>query len=413
MNKEVLQPLSGFRDYSGPTKDWLIAGLRKVFLQYGYQPLETPAIERQELLLKDYGEEAQKLLYLFEDNGKRKVGLRYDLTLPLARFYASNYQSLPTPYKRFEIGPVWRAERAQKGRLRQFTQADIDIVGAPGLAAEKEILSIVAGVERTVGLTFEVQLNDRAVVAAVFNKLKIVEGSRQKLLQTLDKKDKISEEALVEELLKLGVTDVQLRQIRSLFLENETLEDVARLVGEELIAPIIELMETARRIGVNAAFIPSMVRGLDYYTGTIIECRVEGYPSSVAGGGRYDNLVEGLIGQRVPAVGVSFGVDRLVDILDQQGQTNDSAMFIARLPETSSELDPWVENLRQAGCNVEVFLDETVELGKQIKYADKRGYQEMLIPLLEDWKQGKIVRKNLQSGAQESIPRERIKNAGA
>lgn len=411
MNKEVLQPLSGFRDYSGPTKDWLIGGLRKIFIQYGYQPLETPAIERQELLLKDYGEEAQKLLYLFEDNGKRKVGLRYDLTLPLARFYAANFQTLPAPYKRFEIGPVWRAERAQKGRLRQFTQADVDIVGAPGLSAEKEILSIIAAAERATELKLQVQLNDRTVVAAVFDKLKITQSSRQKLLQSLDKKDKISAEELSNELMKLGVTDVQLRQIKSLFLETETLEEITQLIGSEATAQVFELMEAAKRIGLTAEFVPSMVRGLDYYTGTIIECRVDGYPSSVAGGGRYDSLVEGLIGQKVPAVGVSFGVDRLVDIIDQQSQENQSTTFIARLPETTEELNPWVRELRAAGMNVEVYLDQTVELGKQIKYADKRGYKEMLIPLEEDWKQGKIVRKNLESGSQESVDRESITNA--
>lgn len=412
MDKELLRPLSGFRDYSRPTKDRLIFQLRQIFVKYGYQPLETPSIERQDLLLKNYGEEAQKLLYLFEDNGKRKVGLRYDLTLPLARFYAANYQVLPTPYKRFEIGSVWRAERPQKGRLRQFTQADIDIVGTASLAAEKEMLSVVAEVERVAGLNFEVQLNDRAVVATVFDKLKIPNRSRQKLLQILDKKDKIAEQVIFEGILKLGISDVQLRQIRSIFLESETLDDVARLAGEGLTAPVVELIETARRLGLKAAFVPSMVRGLDYYTSTIIECRVDGYPSSVAGGGRYDNLVEGLIGQKVPAVGLSFGVDRLVELLDER-QLEEPAIFVARLPETSSELDLWAEDLRKVGCNVEVFLDETVELGKQIRYADKRGYQEILIPRLEDWRQNKIVKKNLQTGQQQSIPREEVKNVKA
>ncbi len=154
-----------------------------------------------------------------------------------------------------------------------------------------------------------------------------------------------------------------------------------------------------------------MVRGLDYYTGTIIECRIDGYPSSVAGGGRYDNLVESLIGQKIPAFGLSFGVDRLVDVLDEDKGLSETTIFIARLPETTEALNPWVRELRNSGKNVEVYLDETVELGKQIKYADKRGFVEMLIPLEADWKEGKIVVKNLESGDQKSVDRKSLTDA--
>src|SRR5579872_2819765 len=164
MDRELLNPLSGFRDYNKPNKDLVISKLRSVFVRFGYQFLETPALERQEILLGKFGEEAQKLIYLFEDNGLRKVGLRYDLTVPLSRFVAANYTTLPLPFKRFEIGVVWRAERPQKGRYRQFTQADVDIVGDEGsLSSEKELLEVISLAGKELRLDLTCQINDRAL----------------------------------------------------------------------------------------------------------------------------------------------------------------------------------------------------------------------------------------------------------
>lgn len=412
MDKEKLAPLSGFRDLSSPTKDWVMSQLRQIFQRFGYQMLETPALERQELLLGKIGTEAQKQLYLFEDNGKRPVGLRYDLTVSLARYVAGNFGQFNWPYKRYEIGPVWRAEKAQKGRYRQFTQADVDIIGLETTAAEKELLEILAAAEKALSLKWKVLLNDRQLVKAVLDNLKIAEPKQTGLLQTIDKKDKLTAADLQQELSKVGLSDIQLRQIDELFLGQPSLEEFAKLAGDAPAAKQIkQLIAAAKDLGLDAEFAPAMVRGLDYYTGTIIEVGVVDYLTSLAGGGRYDSLVEDLIGKKVPAVGLSFGVDRLVDLLEQKVPAENDGLFIINLPETETELKRWASELRSNNRTVEVYLDSATELGAQIKYADKRGYQKVLIPFADEWKAGLIVEKDLKTGQQQKIKRDEITNA--
>ncbi len=408
MDRESLQPLSGFRDQLEPSKSAILDVLKKIFQSYGYMELETPAVERKEILLGNYGDEAQKLLYLFEDNGKRKVGLRYDLTVPLSRFVAANYQNLALPFKRFEIGPVFRAEKPQAGRFRQFTQADIDIVGSAG--GEKEILEMVATAAKAFGLKITCVINDRRIVEAVFEYLKVKTELRQALLRLLDKKDKITPERLSKELDDLGLTAVQKKAVSGLFLQtDEPFDELESLLGKlEAITELKNLVKYGKSIGLNMKFDLSMVRGLDYYTGTIFECIEESYGGgTIIGGGRYDGLVEGLIGQKIPAVGISFGVDRIGEIMRLERPVT---LFIACLPENEVETRRWSTELRQKGKNVEVYLDSSVELGKQIKYADKRGYKSIVIPLEEAWKKGQVEIKNLETGLQEVINREDLGN---
>lgn len=404
MNKEQLQPLSGFRDYRGNAKYDVVGALRAVFESFGYEGLETPSLEKQELLLNKYGEDAQKLLYLFEDNGKRPIGLRYDLTLPLARFVAANLNELILPYKRYEIGNAWRAERAQKGRLRQFTQADIDIIGCDSLAAEKEIALILKAASKKLGLTFRVLFNDRRVVSQVFDKLKIEVSESRNLMRLLDKKDKMTDEAFEGELRELSLSDVQRRQVQAIFLasEKDSVEEVEKILGDSAeLTELLKLVKDVNKLGLKAEYAANMVRGLDYYTGTIFECVAENYPSTLIGGGRYDTLVESLVGQKLPAVGISFGVDRIIEALE--GKTKNETIFIANLPETSDEVMVFAQKLREEGKLVEVYLDSKVELGKQIKYADKKGYKKILIPFEDEWALGKIIEKDLASGEQRKI----------
>lgn len=408
MEKEKLLPLSGFRDQLEPSKSAILDELKKIFQSFGYLELETPVIEKQEILLGNYGEEAQKLLYLFEDNGKRRVGLRYDLTVPLSRFVAANYQRLALPFKRFEIGPVFRAEKPQAGRFRQFTQADIDIVGSDG--GEREILEIVTSAAKTFGLKVTCVINDRRVVEAVFEDLKVKMEVRQSLLRLLDKKDKIKPERLGQEISDLGLTAVQKKAVTGLFLSSdEPFDELKTLLGSfEALTELKKLINYGQSIGLKMKFDLSMVRGLDYYTGTIFECVEESYGGgTLIGGGRYDGLVESLIGQKLPAVGISFGVDRIGEVMKHN--TPDT-LFIVRLPETTIELNNWVRELRKKGRKVEVYLDETVELGKQIKYADKRGYKTIIIPLEEAWRIGQVEIKNLETGKQEAVKRDEITN---
>lgn len=410
MDKAAFLPLSGFRDQLGSTKSWVIQQIQAVYEQYGYQALETPVIERREILLGKLGDEGQKQLYLFEDNGKRKVGLRYDLTVPLGRFVASNLGSLSRPFKRYEIGPSFRAEKPQKGRYRQFTQADIDIIGAPEPSSELELLAASALVCKRLGITPTIELNDRRVVTKLLEALGLRDSRQTALLVLLDKKEKLADEEFNRQFAKLGLSDVERRQVSAVFFArgDEAVERVSELLGnDEQLTSLTAILSWAKKRGLAAEYVPAMVRGLDYYTGTIFELTAPDYDGgTIAAGGRYDGLIEQMIGQKLPAVGISFGVDRLTDLLSDK--TPADTLFVVNLPDTADELEIWVQDLRDRGQKVEVYLDPSVELGKQIKYADKRGYQTILIPFEREWSQGKIVRKNLTSGQQEIITRNRI-----
>lgn len=410
MQTEMLQPLSGFRDNTSPAKDWVIEHVRQTFQAFNYQPLETPSLERQEILLGKLGEEGEKQLYLFEDNGKRPVGLRYDLTVPLSRFVAANLGSLNLPYKRYEIGLAWRAEKPQKGRYRQFTQADVDIVGAPEPASEFELLSIIKSATNRLGIEVTCRINDRQLVAELMSHLKVAPDVETGLLRLLDKKDKITEAEFDKKLQSLSLSDSQRRQVSRIFSSSgkEALKEIEGDVETSTGERLKEVLAEATRLGLKAEFTPAMVRGLDYYTGFIIECVVDGFEGgTVIAGGRYDSLVENLTGSKIPAVGVSFGIDRLADLVASRSE--DSSLFVVRLPETSDEVDDWADEMRQAGRRVEVYLDQSAELGKQIKYADKRGYEKILIPLLEEWKKGMVAEKNLETGKQVTIKRSEVK----
>ncbi len=405
MQKEFLQPLSGFRDYAKPTKDRVLRAVRETFRRYGYQPLETPSIERQEILLGKLGEDSQKQLYLFEDNGGRKVGLRYDLTVSLARYVAGNLGALALPFKRFEIGDVWRAERAQKGRQRQFTQADADIIGLDSLAAEEELLRVIGDVDKTLKLGLTVLVNDRRLAQALLEKINVPADKQAVFLQIIDKAKKVEAGELDKELGRLGLSDTQLKQTRMYFLADSE-ADLEKLdVSETLKQPLEQLVKLAEGLGLRARVDLGMVRGLEYYTGTIIEAVADDFPSSLVGGGRYDNLVEQFNGQKVPAVGISFGIDRIVDLLDSRAPSAEPVLFIVNLPETKNELEQWASELRASGTNVEIYLDANVEMGKQIKYAFKRGFQEVYLPFEPEWQRGEVVVKDLETGDQKAVAR--------
>ena len=409
MQKELLQPLSGFRDDDKPTKNRVVSTVSKILRQFGYRSLETPAIERQEILLGKLGGEGQKLLYLFEDNGQRKVGLRYDLTVSLARYVAANLNTLVLPFKRFEVGLVWRAERAQKGRLRQFTQIDADILGVDNDKAEQELLEVLAAIDKALNLNLTYQLNDRRAVQVLLADIKIPQDIQAKTLQILDKQDKISTEDINKGLLALGLNENQLKEIRVVFMSGkDSLSILEGRVDKEMYQPLKDLLKKARAVGIKAEINLGMVRGLDYYTGIIIEAVADDYPSSLIGGGRYDSLVEKLIGKKVPAVGISYGVDRIVDLLDSRGIKREEILFLACLPETEIELRHWASDLRKAGRNVDVYLDSSVELAKQLKYAARKGYKEVYLPFENDWKVGSIIRRNLDSGDQSLVERKTV-----
>ena len=409
MQKDLLQPLSGFRDYDKPTKNRVIGVVSKILKQFGYLPLETPALERQEILLNKLGDDSQRLLYLFEDNGKRKVGLRYDLTVSLARYVAANLNTLVFPFKRFEVGLVWRAVRAQRGRLRQFTQIDADIFGVDSDKAEEELLEIIAAVDQELKLDLTYQFNDRRAVQILLDDIKIPKETQAKVLKVLDKRDKMSPDNINDDLLALGLSDNQLKDIRVIFLsDKDSLSILEKRVDKKISQPLKDLLKKARKLGIKAQVNLGMVRGLDYYTSTIIEGVTDDYPSSLLGGGRYDSLVEKFIGKKVPAVGISFGVDRIVDLLENRETEIEEVLFLACLPETEIELRHWASDLRKAGKNVDVYLDSSVELAKQLKYAARKGYKNIYLPFENDWKIGTVIKRNLDSGEQSLIERKDV-----
>lgn len=411
MKKAFLEPLSGFRDFRGAAKFALIELLREIFESFGYEALETPSIERQEILLNKLGREAQKQLYLFEDNGQRKVGLRYDLTVSLARFVASGALANLLPYKRFEIGNVWRAEKAQAGRFRQFTQADIDIVGSNSLACEKELLEIVASFNKALSLDLEMRLNDRRLVDAVLRSLDVKEN-QAKILQLIDKKEKISPAAFKNQLSSLGLGSRQSRLIEDMFSTEgqQAIEPISSLVEESLLSPVLELVEFGNSVGLKTEFSSATVRGLDYYTGIVFEVgTADANIGSLIAGGRYDNLIGNLGGENLPAVGLSFGIDRLITLEKVAGALNGKKrLFIVNEVGLETELRQWAEELRLKGAIIELYFDATIERGKQLRYADRKHYALAAIVEAKHWREGTVLLKNLISGESRLVSKDDV-----
>ena len=289
------QTLKGFRDFlpEEETRRQLTVGkMKETFARFGFEPLETPALEYAETLLGKYGDEADKLLYLFKDNGKRNVGLRYDQTVPLSRVVAQ-YPELTKPFKRYQIQPVWRAENTQKGRFREFLQCDIDTVGSQSPLADAEIIDCALSSCKSLGFTgLTMLVNDRTI----FDKLKLT----KKEIIIIDKLSKIGKDAVIAELGRRDIFDA-LQEAKP---------------TERLWKIFVTLKRMGYKEEVDFRFDPFLARGLDYYTSTIFELKTDRYPAgSLAGGGRYDNLIGQFTGISQPAVGIAFGFDRLMEAM--------------------------------------------------------------------------------------------------
>src|SRR5579875_2329539 len=333
--KATPQVLKGMRDFLPARmilRHFVTDQLRRVFERFGFEPLQTPAIEYAETLEGKFGEEADKLIYKFEDRGGRAVGLRYDLTVPLARV-VSMYPEMVKPFKRYQIAPVWRAERPQKGRYREFYQCDVDVVGGTSMIADAEVVIIAYQALRQLGFRgFLILLNNRKILQGVALKLDLDEEQATRVWRIIDKWDKIGPEGVRSELSDAGIPSEKVEQLYRLFESGatsvDTLESLKNRLGDVPIAleGIRELEQIVRYLDLSevpAAFVrvdPHMVRGLDYYTGPIFEVVVE-QPriGSICGGGRYDRLVGALGPAQFPAVGISIGLDRLIDVIDELG----------------------------------------------------------------------------------------------
>src|ERR1043166_5156796 len=408
------KPPSGTRDFLPEDvrrREYVIGTVRRVYERYGYEPLETPAFENIETLLGKYGEEGNKLIFKIlkrgeqEQSGEADLALRYDLTVPLARVVAQYQNELPKFFKRYQIQPVWRADRPAKGRFREFFQCDIDSIGSTSPVVEVEQLAAVSEVLATLGFSdFRVRLNHRQELPKLLGQyFGIIDPPKQaEALITLDKLDKIGVEGVSDELAKRGLTDGA-RALQGLK------EAVAHPVPETL-AQMIELGRGTAAEG-KVAFDPFLARGLSYYTGAIMEIAVPDLAGSLGGGGRYDNLVGMFLGRDVPACGFSLGLERIIVVMSEREMfppalVSSPADVMATIwnEESIGESIALATELRGRGLRVDVY-PEADKMGKQFKYAASRGIPFVAIIGDDERAKGEIAIKDMRSGEQQNVKR--------
>jgi histidyl-tRNA synthetase len=436
----------GTRDFSAEVvvkRNYIFNVIRNVFELYGFQPLETPAMENLDTLMGKYGEEGDKLIFKILNNGLdnpakqlqakeefEKVlegksikgiterALRYDLTIPFARYVAMNFGQLTMPFKRYQIQPVWRADRPQKGRYREFFQCDADVVGSNSLLNEAELTSIYSEVFKRLGINVEIRINSRKILAALAE----VCGGADNMMNitiAIDKLDKIGIDKVKEELLQRSLTEDQVAVIETylniLGSNEEKLTELDKLIGNT---------ETGKRgikeIEFILGFLPpsvigqvstdfTLARGLNYYTGIIFEIKAKGVQiGSIGGGGRYDDLT-GLFGvANVPGVGISFGVDRIYDVMEelrlfpQEVQTGTQVLFFNLGEAESKAAFNLMQQLRSRGVSCEIYY-ENAKFDKQFKYAEKKAIGYAVIVGSKELQESTCVIKNLKSGQQSTI----------
>ena len=412
MSKIEPKTLKGFRDFlplEARKRQYVINALKSVFELYGFEPLETPVLEYEEILTGKYGEEGDKLMYRFEDLGKRKVAMRYDQTVPLARVVAQYENQIAFPFKRYQIQPVWRAENTQKGRYRELLQCDIDTVGIDTPLADCELIATAISAYKQLGFkNFKVLLNDRSIFSSSYLKtgFDIPENAMPFVIRTLDKLKKIGEENVLNEL----TTNDRFTKNQA----KEILDNIKIIKPTERIINIISLLE---QFGVDKSLIefsPTLARGMDYYTGIIFEIETPDYDyGSIGGGGRFNNLIGLFTDKQIPAVGFAFGFDRTLEAMDALNlfppEIIGSAtqvlvtIFSKELENKSLEIS---SQLRSNNINSEIYLGEIKEknpLEKQLKYADQKGINYAIILGPEEDKENKITLKNLKTREQKTL----------
>jgi len=420
--------LKGFRDYLPEAmipRERLMETARRVYRSYGFSPIDTPALEYLEILTGKGGEETDKQLYKFQDHGDRWVALRFDLTVPLARFAAQHAGALGTPLKRYHIAPVWRGENTQRGRYREFVQCDFDTIGTRALASDIETVLVIHDLFLALGFSgFQIHVNNRQVLGGLLDRLDLSDRAAP-VLRALDKLPKIGPEKVAAEMVAAaGTTETQAAEVLRLAAiegDNEAiLRQLGPLVagserGEAGVEQLAGLMRATRAAGVPASRLGidvAIARGLDYYTGTVFETFLDALPSigSVCSGGRYDNLAGLYTKQELPGVGASLGLDRLLAAMEELGMLEKVAtpapVFLPYFVE--SRLDDYLRlaaRLRAAGIGVELY-PEAKRLGQQLKYADRRGFRLAVVIGEDEFTQRVCQLKDLATGEGSSVPLE-------
>ncbi len=433
------KPPSGMRDYLPDTvtkRRYVIGKIENVFQRYGFLPLETPTMENLSTLLGKYGEEGDQLLYRVLHRGERlartltqdqvdmadlaELGLRYDLTVPLARVVAQYGNSLPRIFKRYQIQPVWRADRPAKGRFREFYQCDVDVTGTTSLLAEAEVIGAISDVLSDLGFHHvSIALNHRVILHSMIDVAGIDAELEGTALVAIDKLDKIGPDGVREELMQRGITASAAEQLLAMTTAAPEQSNAERLQilrnllplqqAQEALSDIDTLLDmTADTVaGSRIRLTPALARGLSYYTGPIFEVVSEDFSGSLGGGGRYDNLVGMFSSKQVPAVGVSLGLERILLLMEEFGMFPELQMaaqvMLCTLPDTP--LAPVVglaHRLRQAGITVEVYPEQT-RLGRQLSTADALHIPYALIVGPEELTQQTYGLKHLATGDQQTL----------
>jgi histidyl-tRNA synthetase len=392
--------------------------VKKVFRLYDFEPLETPALESWEVLSAKGagGEEILNETYNFEDKGGRRVGLRYDLTVPLARFVAMN-PSMPLPFRRYQIDRVWRYGDVARGRLREFWQADIDIVGSESMLADAEVVACTVDVFKELGFkNFVVRLNNRKILSAMV-KFAGVEGNKvDDAFRTIDKLEKIGREKVLEELSQRGISKEASKKLMELLSvkgnPEYALEKAEKLIGGieqggEGIAELRELLFYLKKMGVeeNLKVDFSLARGMDYYTGPIFEVFLSGGIGSVAGGGRYDRMIGLFLGREIPATGISFGIERIAEVMGQSGsdKVSEKRVFIACVDENSLDEALGIAKKFRENSVAAIFDLRKRSLAKQLNYANSLNVPYVVIIGKEEMEKGKVKLRNFKSGEEKLL----------
>ncbi|HEY8598658.1 MAG TPA: histidine--tRNA ligase [Thermomicrobiales bacterium] len=423
------QLLSGFRDFLPAQmllRQQVIGILRDVFERHGYEPFDTPALEYAATLTGKYGED-EKLLYRFTDHGGREVGLRYDLTVPLARVAALHANDLVLPFKRYHIAPVWRGDRPQRGRFREFFQCDVDTVGSPSMLADAEAIATVADALTALGFPeFTIQINDRRIITGLAKLAGVADEQAGQVYRSIDKIEKIGPNGVRAELIERGVdADAADRVIDLVTMRGSDAAVLTELRGRAANFPDVvagaddleRLLGFLGGLGVareNYALQLSMVRGLDYYTGPVFEIAVERPKvGSIGGGGRYDGLIGSFSGRDVPATGFSLGLERAFEVIGEFGllppirTVSQVLVAIMRGNEDDGVADALalVSELRAVGIRAEVYLNERRGLRDQLSYADRKGVPFLAIVGEDERASGQVKLRELANRDDQLIPR--------
>jgi histidyl-tRNA synthetase len=439
MSSVSTQPARGMRDFLPEDvrrREYVIAVVAEVYRRYGFEPLETPAVENIETLMGKYGEEGDRLIFRIlkrgeegRGTGQADLALRYDLTVPLARVAAEYRGKLPRVFKRYQVQPVWRADRPQRGRFREFYQCDVDVIGSRSMVVEAELCAAASDVLYRLGFNdFTIRLNDRRVLTGLLSGAGIPPEMHGSALVAIDKLDKIGRDGVERELQDRGIAAESARTVLGLFGAGGDTDGNAGLLdrlhgaaagAEPMTTAVRELarilaLSAQTSAGPRVRLDPSLARGLSYYTGAIMEITVPDLAGSLGGGGRYDGLIGMFSGDEVPACGFSLGLERILVVMSERGMFPDTVtaapadVLVTQWNEDrAADMLALAASLRVAGLRVDVYPDFD-KLGRQFKYAASRAIPYVVVVGDDEASRGEVTIKDMRSGTQRSLPRDQI-----